>query len=486
MKKKSVKSLISIMCVILMMLSAGCSSTPSVSEDGEVPTLVWYVPGDNQDDLPLVLEKANEIIEPAIGAKLDLQFIAQSSYTERIKMLMAAQTEFDLMLTGYVNPFNSAYQNGGLMDITKYVNNDKELKNILPDYAWDAASFDNKIYAVPNQQIWGTCYSLAIRKDIAEKYNYNIDELKNEKNNEEFWKKVVDYWELVKKNETNIIPLYMSIGSDVMHMDDYESIAGNAMLNYNTNKLENADYSPISKKHGEYKKEWYDKGYIRKDIATVQNEVADYKAGRYATALFVYKPGVESEKKIESGYEWVCVPFSTPTISRGSITATMTALSNTCKHPEKALELVKLMNTNKELYRLICHGIEGVHYEKLSDNVIRYKTDSGYLVNSDWKFGNQFNAYVTEGKEENIWDETKKINDSSRVSPAIGFAFDSDSTLTVSAQLSSVSAKYPYFKGIVDVDSIWDTRCKELKDAGSDDLFNEVQRQYNEYLKNTK
>ena len=108
MKKKSVKSLISIMCVILMMLSAGCSSTPSVSEDGEVPTLVWYVPGDNQDDLPLVLEKANEIIEPAIGAKLDLQFIAQSSYTERIKMLMAAQTEFDLMLTGYVNPFNSA------------------------------------------------------------------------------------------------------------------------------------------------------------------------------------------------------------------------------------------------------------------------------------------------------------------------------------------------------------------------------------------
>lgn len=486
MKKKSVKSLISIMCVILMMLSAGCSSTPSVSEDGEVPTLVWYVPGDNQDDLPLVLEKANEIIEPAIGAKLDLQFIAQSSYTERIKMLMAAQTEFDLMLTGYVNPFNSAYQNGGLMDITKYVNDDKELKNILPDYAWDAASFDNKIYAVPNQQIWGTCYSLAIRKDIAEKYNYNIDELKNEKNNEEFWKKVVAYWELVKKNDPNIIPLYMSTGTDVMHMDDYERIAGNAMLNYNTNKLENADYSPISKKHGEYKKEWYDKGYIRKDIATVQNEVADYKAGRYATALFVYKPGVEIEKKTESGYEWVCVPFSTPTISRGSITATMTALSNTCKHPEKALELVKLMNTNKELYRLICHGIEGVHYEKLSDNVIRYKTDSGYLVNSDWKFGNQFNAYVTEGKEENIWDETKKINDSSRVSPAIGFAFDADSTMTISAQLSSVSAKYPYGKGIVDVDSVWDTRCKELKEAGSDDLFAEVQRQYNEYLKNAK
>ena len=95
MKKLLVLAIVAIMVISM----AACGGPGNTS--GEIPTLIWYVPGEPQDDMATVLAEANKIVEAEIGAKIDLQFIPQASYTERIQMLMASQQEFNMMLTGY-------------------------------------------------------------------------------------------------------------------------------------------------------------------------------------------------------------------------------------------------------------------------------------------------------------------------------------------------------------------------------------------------
>ena len=211
MKKLLVLAIVAIMVISM----AACGGPGNTS--GEIPTLIWYVPGEPQDDMATVLAEANKIVEAEIGAKIDLQFIPQASYTERIQMLMASQQEFDMMLTGYVNNFASAYQKGGLMNITEYVKSDKELYDMLPEYAWQAASFDNEIYAVPNEQIWATSWAFAIRKDLADKYGYDTNKFKSMEDANEFWA-------LVQENDPDIIPFYMSTDEAPYLINKYEKI----------------------------------------------------------------------------------------------------------------------------------------------------------------------------------------------------------------------------------------------------------------------
>ena len=445
-------------------------------KDTQIPTLVWYVPGDNQSDLPRVLEEVNKIIEPELGVNLDLQFIDQASYTERLQMMMGSKTEFDMMLTGYVNPFENAIQKGGLMDITEYVKNNENLYSQMPEYAWQAASVAGKIYAVPNQQIWASCWGMAFRKDIVEKYGYDTSRFQTLRDAEEFW-------DLVRKNDPDLIPLWLSTGDNTLYLDKYEGIAGGCSYNRENGEVEMTAVSEDQKEYLSLMNEWYNKGYIRKDVATVQDQTADFRAGRYASTLVTYKPGVEQSKKTQSGgYDWIAIPFSTPYIKRSSITATSTAISATSKHPEECIRFLEMINTNKELYRLICHGIEGIHYNKIDEETIEYINSSGYMPAADWKFGNQFNAYVVSGNPKDVWEQTKKMNQEAEISPLIGFSFVRDNVATEITQISTVNKKYAV-AFTSDIEEQWGEMTAEYQNAGIEQICDEINRQIEEYQK---
>ena len=54
--------------------------------------------------------------------------------------------------------------------------------------------------------------------------------------------------------------------------------------------------------------------------------------------------------------------------------ASNTAISINSAHPERAMKLIELMNTEKgkgHLYNLLVYGIEGEHYTKVNDNEIQ-------------------------------------------------------------------------------------------------------------------
>ena len=49
----------------------------------------------------------------------------------------------------------------------------------MPDWLMDVAKVDGELYAVPNQQIIARQMGVVIRKDMAEKYGFNMDSMKS-------------------------------------------------------------------------------------------------------------------------------------------------------------------------------------------------------------------------------------------------------------------------------------------------------------------
>ena len=92
---------------------------------GSSKTIRWIQMGDKQPRAEEVLAKANEIIEPELGMKLEIEYIDSASFSEKARNMMAAGDEFDIIWTGYLNDYQAAVTLGGLTDITEYIDNIK-------------------------------------------------------------------------------------------------------------------------------------------------------------------------------------------------------------------------------------------------------------------------------------------------------------------------------------------------------------------------
>ena len=145
------------------------------------------------------------------------------------------------------------------------------------------------------------------------------------------------------------------------------------------------------------------------------------------------------------------------------------------------------MNTNKDLYNLLCYGIEGKHYNWIDDNHIKLVDNGGYYLNTSWAFGNQFNSYLLEGQDDNIWEETEKVNDEAEKSRILSFVFDNSKIQTELSQISTVTQEFKNMNnGSVDWRECFDEYKSRLKAAGIENVKNEIQRQLDEYAKTQK
>ena len=151
------------------------------------------------------------------------------------------------------------------------------------------------------------------------------------------------------------------------------------------------------------------------------------------------------------------------------------------------MQFLNLINTDKELYNLICYGIEGKHYEKLDGEYIRPIENSGYRQLACWKFGNQFNAYLLEGQEPDIWEQTRKLNDSASKASTFGFSFDETPVKSEEAQCRAIVNEYNGITyGSSDYTKLLSEYKSRLENAGLDRIIEEAQRQLDEWVKENK
>ncbi|MBB6633126.1 ABC transporter substrate-binding protein [Cohnella thailandensis] len=462
--------------------TASASASASGSEELKPVELTWYYPlNQMQPDQQKVEDAFNKIVKEKINATVKLKPVAFGDYVQKMNTVMAAGENFDIMWTGYLVKPEELVRKGALQPLDDLLEQyAPSLKSDMPQYMWDGLTVDGKIYGIANQQINGSRYGFIIQKRFADKYQLDTASIKKLEDIEPFLDKI-------KQGEPDIIPFngfYVPITHDdtfwgVPGLDDHFYIKSDdptyQLLRYPEEELDT--YRLMSK--------WYKAGYIYKDAATAK--MNDYQAKGQIAVDFnnVLKPGVEAEVKAKNGGNDVIVVPISDWFTNGYSATTNQSISRTSKNPERAMMLLNLINSDPELYNLISNGIEGEHYTKTADGYITPAADSKYRPNVDWVFGNVFNSYLKEGQPKDVWEQTKKINETAELNPVGGFKFNSEPVVTEIANLNAVWGEYKkgLTTGTLDFDETWPGFYKKLKEAGEDKYVAEVQKQFDEYLK---
>ena len=467
------KKVLSLLLVVILIFSLASCKFGKKKQDSNVIT--WYAFGDEQPDMAKVMEAANKIIEPKLGVKLDLKFIPASAYDERMKMMMASGAEFDICFTSnWKNDYVSAARDGGLMDITDLISD--ELYDIMDEKYWNDMKLGGKIYAVPNQQVMFSQLAVGVKTDLVEKYGFDVESI-------EHIEDIEPMLEVIKKNEPNLFPYNSRWSHHPWTYDLQLDVSGGNGIRAMRESGEIIEGSlPEYDRAVEVMRDWYKKGYIRADYASSNGDsnVTDINQGKYAVIVTTWKPGLEQFDTIKYTYKTISKPHFT------GATSTALGIGAGSKNPQKALELIHLVNTNKELYNIICYGIEGEHYELNGEGKLKKIENSGYDPATDWQFGNQFNAYISEGMDETVWEETKRLNDESQVSVLTTFKLDTEPIKTEIAQVNSVGAEYADFITVKDYNKYLKEQEAALKAAGFDKVFDEINKQLKAYVKANK
>lgn len=468
-----------------IMTASICGCSKNEAGDGGIPTITWYVPGETQSDQATVMEVVNKLLSEKAGAKIDMKYVSDGSFEEKMRMIMAAREKFDLCFTGYNNKYTTAVENGALYDITKLLEK-TNIRETVGDTILDIARVDGKIYGVPNQQIFALPQCLVVRKELADKYKLDMSNFTKTTDIEPFL-------EIIKQKEPDYIPFsaYHKLNSFwSIDEDRYYDIKGINIDEAEENNWEAIDpQKTLETRHERAKimSDWYKKGYIRKDVDTVQNEVAEMAAGKYAVTISAYKPGVESELKTQLNGDVVIKVIGPTVYTIDFPLSTMISVSATTKHPEKCVKVIEVLNSDTEIYNTLCYGVEGKHYKKLSENRIEIIPDSGYEPNACWKFGNNFNAWLTPEQPDDCHEQSKKINESAKIIGIPGFVFNDENVKMELTQIKTVDSKYMgIYLGSADLDSVWDTYVSEYEKAGIRKVYEEVEKQINEFEKTIK
>lgn len=477
------KAVTAALCVCMAVQFCGCAKDTAQSGDS-VPVVKWLIRCDKPKDAAPVLEKVNEILVEKVGAKLDIEFIDNGAYQEKMNTFMASSKYYDLAFAGAGNPLANAASKGGVVSIEKYLDEVPELKAAIPDWAWDLVRYDGEIYGVPNMQVMPVVMAATLHNEYWDKYgNMPASEVKSIDD-------LVPYMEAIKNNEKsgNVYALSPTKNGQGMEALDY-CVDYMKVDNVYFKKVEDGTWKGTYKYFlPEYKKqvarfnEFYKLGYINPDIVSAEG-VTGLKTG---IGFTVYKPGLEAEYKAQ-GVDLTPALVQKPVIDRCHA---LTVVGKDAKYPVEALKILQEVNTNKELFNLLTLGIEGVNYEKIDDNTFRYigdKQTNSYWINGAWRFGNQFNEYVKEGADPNVWKLTEQYNDEAIKSPFIGFAIDDQNIRTELTQLETVISRYSAMNlGALDPAEFYDKLESELKQAGAEKVAAEYEKQINEFMASKK
>ena len=467
--------------VLVLALLGGCNGGQS-AEKQKVDEILWYYPGDSQSGMSEVLEQINKRLEPEIGVRLNLKNIDKSSYAEKMNLVVSSGEEFDICFTAnWSLPFLSNVSNGAFIPLDQLIDeNAPGLKTSMPEYVWNSTMVDGKIYAVPNYQILPTQFCLLASSELMQKHNFDVSQITDLKSLEPFLQEI-------KETEPDLYPYQPQYSAVEMN---YEQIypTSFAVIRKDAQKgsvkVQNWFELPEFQEHTKLMYDWYQKGYIRKDVVGSGSDTASLLGLRYAFFWGTMKPGGDVENLQKYKKDITSIPMCEPYTQASATARTLSAISRTSKNPEKAIKVLEVFNTDKELYNTLVFGIEGKHYTKISDNQVQLIPDSNYKMEA-WMFGNQFNAYYKDGQETDTWEQTMQLNDSAQLSPLWGFNFNPDPVKNEISQCEAVVKEYEFIKmGAEDPDLHYDEMISKLKTAGCDTVIAEVQRQIDEWQAN--
>lgn len=513
---KCKKVLAAVLVLGCVMNFAGCGDKNTAKKEESV-TLKWIFggPGKQRDSDEVYALFNEKLQEKMPGVQVNFECIATSDYAEKWRLIAASNEKVDIAWCGWVLDYLQEIESGSYLELNELIDEyAPNLKKSMPDWCWDVMRVNGKLYTIPIYQMMVTRpLGLRTYKDLYDAYfDEEAMEKAVEKNmkaepgaapwNDEMFDVLDDY--LSKLQEAGKLGMGMSPEvSDWIPEVNYLNgdLFGSVYVSYD------AEGKPIAKDAFAdsvpdtfYKRmaEFYKKGYIRKDVLTLQDYKKDIGTeGGYVLWPHVFDRFTEESESKKYGKEIKIIPVSTKAVLNNKPFATNTSLPRTCENPETAMKFLELINSEEgaELYNLLVYGIEGKHYTKVGDNrieTIGYSgsatVDSPYGI-PKWMIGDTFHAYQTQTDPEGYNDFIlNELHQDFIRSKLLGFSFDSTNVKVERAQLNNVKKEFSGLRFGAFED--YEATLKEFKDkihaSGQEKVVRETQKQLDEWYESTK
>lgn len=407
----------------------------------EITKVKWIARCDAQEDDEQVIAEMNKILGPKYGLELELVPISSGEYNDRMNLMITSGEEYDICYTAsFTNVFLDNVAREAFLPLDDLLAGEagELLTSVMPEGHTAVTTVDGTVYAIPNYQLMYTQYGVYVQKDLADEFGLDTASVKNISDLEPFMDWVLenkeDIWPLCETNVADTeITAYDMFGAGVLSVEIGDE-------SYEIQKTNEVEQNIARWKRAN---EYFKKGYIRSDAATVTDNTADKAANRYAMIVGISKPGGEAEYASMYGEEYIQIPLSESYMVYEAGATTMLAININSENPEAAMKMIGVMWSDPEIYNMLLYGIEGEHYNKVGENRVEQIADSGYnRAGQAWQFGNQFNAWLLPAQADDVWEVTESMNQSAKKSLLTGFVADLAPVEAEIAQINSVKVEY--------------------------------------------
>lgn len=443
---------------------------------------------------PDVAEVQAAINEYIKDRGIAVEFIIMDwTFPETIRLMVAGGEKLDLIPV-WGSDLSIDVSQGKLIPLTPYLKTvAKGTAEVLGEEYLKATTYKGDVYALPTIRDMGQAFGICAREDILNKYGYDIKNITNTQQLEALFADIAP-------KEPDMAMFYtQGNGNDIMQqlLQDWDNLGDEygVLMNWDQDipfKVVNLFDQPSYEERVRVIRKWYLNGWVVKDGNTnPQGGPIQVGAGKLFSFASNLKPGFDAQSTLGAGGVKMVQSEFAPAISYTSYVALINwALPITCKNPEKTMEFADLLFTDPVVWNLINWGIKDKHYIEMNDRIITYPpgvdaSNSGYLMNLTWFYGNSLMGYMWEGNEYDVNDQMKEFNRTAIKSKALGFNFDSSPVRNAVTSVRNVVNEYRLALGfgLLDVDEHLPKFRQALKEAGMDEIIAEKQRQLDAWAK---
>ncbi|MDD6692591.1 MAG: ABC transporter substrate-binding protein [Lachnospiraceae bacterium] len=506
MKKRAFTAVLAV--VLAAGILAGCGSSGSegstatsssgdtsaaASGKGDMVTLNLYIPTlatYSEDAIDDVQNAISDYTAEKYGWKVALNYTEIGNFEQKINLAM---TTDDLDVTCYFTDSgqlaNYAHNNQ-LLDITDYfANASDDLKNTFTDAEIQATTLDGKMYGLVRKYQYGGAECVVMNKDIVDELGIDPSTITDmdslEKVLYEVHEKYPDIYAIVPQSSSDmtwIDPFVKGIGLTSYAYTEYtpEMDATTLKSVFDTDSL---------KEFCSYTHKWYQDGLVMQDAVSNTQEGSDMVTSGAAFCCF-HNFDIDPLEDIYPNT--VCSPaltvaFAGPT----DIGNLQYGISSNSSHPDESFELLSALYTDAKLETFLAYGIEGEHYVIGEDGKADYP--EGMTAENEPYGGFSATAVypnylILPVKESATVDDYEKAvddwNNSVKVSPTMGFYFDTADFTDFVTAYQNIEDKYlnALETGSIGYDDVIDQIHDELSDIGFDDVLEKTQTQLDSFL----
>ena len=454
-------------------------------DPAEVTWMLWNVGGTfSQEGVQAVEDAVNEITLAKINVKVNLEILEMGTYMSQMPMQVGANDKIDLITTfpGGSGTFSSMVTVGQLMPLDDLLADyAPETLELIPENILDATTVDGTLYAVPVYTDYTNDAYWVCRESYLTEAGFTADDIKSVDDITKVFEAVYALhpdMKMVSSGANSLVSqpfmngvAYDTLGTDLLAV----------MVDEDETKVVSLYESDAYKENYAILKDWYEKGYIDKDIMIREDDPTGDN-----TVFSFFLGGNRS--RTTGSEEMAGEPLVSVKIADGSVCTSSVAIMTmgipvSATEPEAAARLLNLCYTDKDLKMLVSYGIEGENYTYDEQGGVVADTSSGYAPNTLGIFGNAMLCDPS-ANEVKIGYNMNDIDQSTlKYSPLMGFFFNTEPVSNEAAALSNVFNEYKaqVSCGMAD-EATMNEFIEKLYANGFQNYIDEAQRQLDEWL----